>query len=77
MDNISIVMIGFKKLQDYLEKCRVQTPPPLGARAEHGHLIGGMKTAGGLVGVHNNDQSLYNGTKLTEKTDILSQKSQT
>lgn len=78
MDNISIVMIGFKKLQDYLDKCRVQTPPPIGARAETSHLVGGMKT-GGFTGVlnNNNDSNLYSGSKLNEKTDILSQKSQT
>jgi len=36
-----------------------------------------MKT-GGFAGVlSNNDSNLYNGTKLNEKTDILSQKSQT
>ena len=36
-----------------------------------------MKT-GGFAGVlNNNDSNLYNGTKLNEKTDILSQKSQT
>jgi hypothetical protein len=36
-----------------------------------------MKT-GGFAGVlNNNDSNLYSGTKLNEKTDILSQKSQT
>jgi hypothetical protein len=72
MDNISIVMIGFKKLQDYLERQRVQTPPPIGGKNES-HLVSGMKT-GGFQGVVNNDTSLYSGgnTKLSEKTDIMS-----
>ena len=75
MDNISIVMIGFKKLQDYLERQRVPTPPLIGGKNETsaGHLMGGMKT-GGFQGVLNNDTSLYSGgnTKLSEKTDIIS-----
>jgi serine/threonine protein phosphatase PrpC len=60
MDNISIVMIGFKKLQDYLDRCRTQQVPQIGKS----NL--GAET-----------HSLYSGGKLSEKTDIVSQKSQT
>jgi hypothetical protein len=56
----------------------VSTPPPVGNKTDPAaHLMGGHKT-GGMASALNNDQSLYNGTgKLSEKTDILSQKSQT
>jgi len=55
----------------------VQTPPPIGNKSEPTHLVGGMKT-GGIGGVLNNDSNMYNGaSKLSEKTDIISQKSQT
>jgi len=77
MDNISIVMIAFKKLQDYLEKCRVQTPPPIFNKSEQHHLIGGVKSIG-AAGNLNGDSNLYGANgKLSEKTDIASQKSQT
>lgn len=33
MDNISIVMIGFKRLQDYLDRCRAKPGSNFGTQA--------------------------------------------